>query len=340
MEFFKAAVLVEQRHPLEIWEVVHRAPIGCEVKVKIFKSCICGAQVNEVSGAKGPDKFLPHMMGHEGYGQVVEVGDQVSKINPGDYVILHWRPSSGGGIPGSSHQTKNDVTLGAGPVTTFSQYSIVAENRCTKIIPNPELEEVYPLLGCAFPTAYGAIVNESGAKSEDRVLILGAGGLGIALTLFLKLLNFSAPVVIDRHSEKRHLVETMGGKFSTTLDPSSNNFSEFDVVFDTTGHPELLKDVLTLSAKAARIILIGQTPHKVSVAFDNFHRIYNGVSIFSSNGGEANPDVDIHKIHDLIKKQPRLVKKIITHRVSLEDINAGFSAIKDPDCGRVLVSSN
>jgi D-arabinose 1-dehydrogenase-like Zn-dependent alcohol dehydrogenase len=63
--------------------------------VRVFYSGICGAQINEIQAAKGPDKFLPHLLGHEGYGEVVDVGELVKTVTKGDKVILHWMPGSG-----------------------------------------------------------------------------------------------------------------------------------------------------------------------------------------------------------------------------------------------------
>ena len=95
---FKAAVLTEQKKPLEIWEIKDREVVGYEVAVKLISSCICGAQVNEFLGKKGPDRFLPHFMGHEGYGIVESVGEKVTNVKKDDFVILHWRPGTGGSI--------------------------------------------------------------------------------------------------------------------------------------------------------------------------------------------------------------------------------------------------
>ena len=160
---FKAAVLLELRKPLAIIELHHETPLEGTVKVKMITSGLCGAQVNEMSGKKGDDKYLPHLMGHEGYGEVVEVGDGVSKLKVGDHVILHWRPAIGMGMSGIKYKSVNDLEIGAGPVTTFAEYTIVAENRCSVINPDDSIKLALPLLGCAISTAYGAVIKEAQA---------------------------------------------------------------------------------------------------------------------------------------------------------------------------------
>src|SRR5713226_8217420 len=92
----KAAILVRQHAPLELAEI--KSPDSLrfgQVLVKIHYSGICGAQLNEIEGAKGPDKFLPHLLGHEGSGIVVDVGPGVRTVKKDDHVVLHWRPTNG-----------------------------------------------------------------------------------------------------------------------------------------------------------------------------------------------------------------------------------------------------
>ena len=92
----KAAILAESRKPLLVDEIQLPETLGVgQVLVKVLYSTICGAQLNEIAAAKGPDKFLPHLLGHEASAQVVEVGPGVTNVKPGDTVVLHWRPSLG-----------------------------------------------------------------------------------------------------------------------------------------------------------------------------------------------------------------------------------------------------
>ena len=91
-----AAVLFESNQPLKVVEI--NLPDNLEpgqVLVQLITSGICGAQINEIDAVKGEDKFLPHLLGHEGYAKVIEIGPGVNKVKPGDDVIMHWRPSAG-----------------------------------------------------------------------------------------------------------------------------------------------------------------------------------------------------------------------------------------------------
>src|SRR5260221_6957688 len=98
-----------------------------QVLVKIHQSGICGAQLGEIEGVKGPDKYLPHLLGHEGGGVVLEVGPEVSHVKPGDHVVLHWRP--GAGIQAAPSQyLLGSKAINAGNITTFQGLTVVSEN--------------------------------------------------------------------------------------------------------------------------------------------------------------------------------------------------------------------
>src|ERR1700683_4488939 len=92
----KAAILAQSREPLVVDEIALPETLGVgQVLVKVLYSTICGAQLNEIAAAKGPDKFLPHLLGHEASARVLEIGPGVTTVKKGDTIVLHWRPSRG-----------------------------------------------------------------------------------------------------------------------------------------------------------------------------------------------------------------------------------------------------
>src|SRR5499426_44169 len=103
---FKAAILVELKQPLVI-EEIESAPLRFgQQLVKILCSGICGAQLNEIEGAKGPDKFLPNLLGHEATAVVMEVGEGVTTVKPGNRVVCHWRKGAGLQAPPAAYSSK------------------------------------------------------------------------------------------------------------------------------------------------------------------------------------------------------------------------------------------
>ena len=142
-------------------------------------SGICGAQINEIDAVKGLDKFLPHLLGHEGVGTVLEIGPGVTTVKSGDQVVLHWRPSSG--IQSQTPEYRwGEKKVNAGWVTTFNTHAVISENRLT-VIPKSLDMRVATLLGCAVTTAFGVVDNDAKIKIGQSVLIFGIGGVGLSI---------------------------------------------------------------------------------------------------------------------------------------------------------------
>ena len=172
----KAAILAESKQPLIVDDIT--LPDNLEfgqVLVDIHYSGICGAQINEIDAAKGPDKFLPHLLGHEGSGVVREVGPGVTTVKVDDHVVLHWRPSKGIQSPTPKY-TWNGKTVNAGWVTTFNEQAIISENRLT-VIPDSFDMRIAPLFGCSVTTAFGVVNNDAQIKIGQSVVIFGIGGV-------------------------------------------------------------------------------------------------------------------------------------------------------------------
>ena len=197
----KSAILTESKKPLivEDIELPNTLDFG-QVQVKLFYSGICGAQINEIDAVKGPDKFLPHLLGHEGSGIVEKIGPGVTTVNVGDHVVLHWRKSSG--IQSNTAKYKwNDKTVNAGWVTTFNEKAVVSENRLT-VIPKEADLKTAALYGCAITSGFGAVNNDAKVQIGQSVLIFGLGGMGLSIAYASSLVSGYPIIGIDIHEEK------------------------------------------------------------------------------------------------------------------------------------------
>jgi S-(hydroxymethyl)glutathione dehydrogenase/alcohol dehydrogenase len=195
-----AAILVEQRQPLVLDEV-DLPPLGFgQVLVDIRVSRICGSQIGEIDGVKGPDRWLPHLLGHEGGGIVQEVGPEVRHVKPGDRVVLHWRPGAGIESRGPVYRW-GQRTANAGCITTFNRYSVVSENRLT-VVPADTDFEVCSLLADTLTTGFGVINNDAHVKLGESVVIIGCGGIGLGVVLGAKLAGAHPIIAVDLHDHK------------------------------------------------------------------------------------------------------------------------------------------
>src|SRR3989338_6816359 len=152
-----AAILTKLNAPLTIADDVVIPELGPgHVRVRGEASGICGKQVDEVAGRR-PDAFIPHLLGHEGAGVVEDVGPGVRKVKPGDHVVLHWM--KGSGIDSAPPTfSRRGAKVNAGWITTFSERTIISENRVTPI-PTDIPFDVAALMGCATTTGLGIVLN-------------------------------------------------------------------------------------------------------------------------------------------------------------------------------------
>ena len=235
-----------------------------------------------------------------------------------------------------SCQSSNGLQIGGGPVTTFSSISYVAENRCTRIEPNQDLKEVYPLLGCALSTSHGAIHRESMVCKGERILIIGLGGLGTALGFWLSMINDIEVVVLDLHPEKKEFADEFELSFHS--DRSKLDVGEpFDQIFETTGVIGNVELAFDLVGKGGTINLIGQVPHSRDVRFKNFLKMYDGVKIISSSGGLFSPDEDLGILHAKLVNNLESAKRLVSSVIRLDQINEGFQMMKAPTSRRIII---
>jgi Zn-dependent alcohol dehydrogenase len=171
----QAAILVNLNDDLLVTEInlPKKLDFG-QVLVDVHYSGICGSQIGEIKGVKGEDRYLPHLLGHEGSATVLKVGEGVKNVKEGDTVVLHWRKGKGIESPTPVYSL-NEIKVNAGWITTFNDYSIISENRMTKV--NSDIDLVTaPLLGCALTTGFGVIQNDASLSIGESIVIFGSGG--------------------------------------------------------------------------------------------------------------------------------------------------------------------
>ena len=244
----KAAILVQSKTPLVVEEVMPPDELlPGQVFVEIEYSGICGAQINEIDAVKGRDPYLPHLLGHEGVGVVLDIGPGVSTTRIGDHVVLHWRQSEGIQSLTPSYLW-NGTKVNAGWVTTFNTHAVVSENRITTI-PNNFDKRIATLFGCAITTAFGVVDNDAQVKIGQSVLIFGVGGVGLTTAYASSLVSAYPIVGVDLYENKID----MGKKFGLThgLIVNRTNFKNkiydivgkkgADVTIETTGNAKTIE---------------------------------------------------------------------------------------------------
>ena len=340
----KAAVLVRQNAPLDIYEVeLPKLDIG-QVLVKVDHSGICGKQIDEITGRQGEDRFLPHLLGHEGGGEVLEVGPGVKKVKPGDRVVMHWVKGSGIDSPPPRFNYKGEV-LSAGWVTTFSSHTIASENRLTPVdreVPS----DVRALLGCAVTTGLGIVFNNAKLLPGQSIAVIGVGGVGLNVVQGAELVNAYPIVAIDRNEAKLEFARRFGA--THTINAEKIDVAEalkdlsrgngFDAVVDTTGLNRLREIAYEATrAKSGVTVLCGVPFADDRLSIDSFP-LHMGRRLIGSHGGDAAPDTDIPRYVELYKLGKLRLDELITNRFTLAEVNDAVATVQAGQaCGRCVI---
>ena len=336
---FKAAVLVENRKPLVIEELEVPVLKYGQVLVKMICTGICGAQINEIDAVKGPDKFLPHLLGHEASAEVMECGEGVTTVKPGDRVVCHWRKGAGIQSPTSKYPSKIGL-INAGWVTTFSEYAVVSENRVTPISKDVD-PEIAALMGCAITTAMGVVNNDARLGIGESIVVFGVGGVGLNILQFAKMVGAYPIVGVDIHDHKLELSTKFGATHtinSAKVDADAEirrvvGLAGADVAIDCTGLADVIEMAYGTTTSSGRVILVGvpnvnaRQPNINTLPL-HFQKILTG-----SEGGGIRPDIDIVKIEKLILSGRIEFDRIIGRRYCLEQVNGALESLRSGSVG-------
>ena len=346
MKKMKAAILEESRKPLTLGEIELPSELQFgQVLVKIHYSGICGAQVNEIDAVKGPDKFLPHLLGHEGSGVVQKTGPGVSTVKEGDHVVLHWRPSSGIQSPTAKYSW-NGKTVNAGWVTTFNEQAVISENRLT-VIPDDFDMRLAPLFGCSVTTAFGVVNNDAQIKIGQSVVIFGIGGVGLNIAQAAKMVSAHPVVGVDLHQRKMEI----GRKFGLThgligsreeLDAEICGIvgaKGADVVIETTGNSRLIEQAYELTHPDGVTVCVGVPKKGDNISIYSLPLHFNK-RLTGSHGGDAVPDLEIPRYIRLMKADKMTLDNLITQEFSLNEINEALDLFRSGEAGRIIVKIN
>ena len=339
-----AAILVEPAKDLVVAEIeLPKALDVGQVLVELHYSGICGSQLGEIDGVKGPDKWLPHLLGHEASGLVLAVGPGVKHVQPGQTVVAHWRP--GKGIEATTPKYLwNGQTVNAGWITTFNRHAIISENRLTTI-PNQSDLKTAALFGCALTTGLGTIENKARVKFGDRVVVFGAGGIGLNLVQGAALAGAAEIIAVDRFDNRLALSIQMGAT-ATVNSVEREPFAEIhrllggasiDIFIDNTGSPDVISKGYASVHSKGRVVLVGVPPKDAHASLYSLD-LHFGKSITGTMGGEAHPADDIHRYMRLFERRRMSLAPLITEIAPLERINQLIDGMRSGrTAGRCLI---
>ncbi|MFB2599599.1 zinc-binding dehydrogenase [Herbiconiux sp. P17] len=362
----RAAVLREFGRPLEIEEVELDAPHHGEILVEIEAAGVCHSDLHYLRGdLQCP---LPVVPGHEGAGRVLQLGEGVSGgIAVGDRVALLWRPNCGrcancvagkpimcefGPVQARSGGLLDGTTrLSAGGepvhhllgVSCFAERVVVPERSVVRV-PDDIPAEVAAIAGCAVITGFGAVRNVIGACLGEAVVILGAGGVGLAAVMAAKLAGANPLVVVDVDEAKLRLAAELGA--TVTIDGRDGDVVEQVLshvpdgvrwAIEAIGRPETLNSAVRMLRPGGTAVAVGLG--KVGQSFDVpiNELVQRQKRVVGSLYGSSIPQLDLPVIFDLYRAGQLPLDRLLGERYPLDRIGEAFDALQQGAVGRGIV---
>lgn len=333
-----AAVLESYRRPLQLVELEIPKLQRGQVLVKIAYSAICRSQLMEIKGQRGQDRWLPHLLGHEASGIVVDTGPGVVKVKPDEEVVLTWLKSNGleAAPPKYLHRGK---TINAGPITTFSTFTIVSENRLVSKPAELRMDSAV-LFGCALPTGTGMVLNELDISKRDNIIVLGLGGIGMAALLALKAISVNNVIAVDADPVKCEFAKLTGadaicsvnvGDLKSRVEAKMPDGADYCIeAGGTTDSIEL--GFSLINPHSGTLLFASHPPTGKKIRLDP-HQLIRGKNIRGSWGGGFQPDRDVPMLFTLLQRENISLTPLTRNRYPFLDIN---KAVADFSAGKIF----
>ena len=344
--------------PVEIATVLVPDPGPGEALVAIQACGVCHTDLHYREGGIGDD--FPYLLGHEAAGVVEAVGDGVTAVAPGDFVILNWRAVCGQcrackrGRPWYCFDTRNAVqqmTLGDGTelsaalgIGAFADKTLVAAGQCTKVDPAVP-PEVASLLGCGVMAGLGAAVNTAPVTRGDSVAVIGCGGVGDAAILGAQLAGAGTIIGVDIDPRKLEWARQFGASHvinSRETDPVDairelTGGHGADVVIEAIGRPETYKQAFYARDLAGVVVLVGVPTPDMRLDLKLQHIFGRGGALKSSWYGDCLPERDFPQLTNLFLAGRLPLDKFVSETIALDDVEAAFAKMERGEVLRSVV---
>jgi S-(hydroxymethyl)glutathione dehydrogenase/alcohol dehydrogenase len=354
----KAAVLMALNKELEIRNDVGLADLKPgEVHIKLVSSGVCHS---DVSGQNGTiPTGTPCVLGHEGAGVVLEVGDGVSDLAAGDHVIVSFTPACRlcrACLRGESQLCETMMqmaitphfTLDGKPIGgfagcgTFAEEMIVPQAAAIKVAKDVPLN-VVSLIGCGVTTGVGAAINTAGIRPGTSVCVIGCGGVGIAAIQGARIAGAAEIVAVDKVPAKLEMAKRFGATHGVTPDELPGAKQEitrgegFDYALECVGNPATIRATYDAVRRGGTAVVVGVGRMDQKIEFSAFELFYAEKSLKGSMYGSANVRVDFDRLLRLWKAGKLDLEGMISRRIKLEQVNEAFRAMQAGEVIRSVI---
>ncbi|WJV50683.1 S-(hydroxymethyl)mycothiol dehydrogenase [Streptomyces flavofungini] len=344
--------------PVRIETVVVPDPGPGEAVVKVQACGVCHTDLHYREG--GINDEFPFLLGHEAAGVVESVGEGVTEVAPGDYVILNWRAVCGQcrackrGRPQycfDTHNAKQKMTLTDGTelapalgIGAFAEKTLVAAGQCTKVDPAAS-PAAAGLLGCGVMAGLGAAINTGGVGRGDSVAVIGCGGVGNAAVVGARLAGAAKIIAVDIDDRKLQTArglgatDTVNSRDSDPIEAVRELTGGFgaDVVIEAVGRPETYEQAFYARDLAGTVVLVGVPTPEMRIDLPLLDVFGRGGALKSSWYGDCLPSRDFPMLIDLYRQGRLDLDAFVTETIALDEVEKAFERMHHGDVLRSVV---
>ncbi|MFF5520326.1 Zn-dependent alcohol dehydrogenase [Streptomyces coeruleorubidus] len=355
----RAAVLPAVGSPLEITGIDLPDPGPGRIRVRLAAAGVCHSDLSLSNGTMRVP--VPAVLGHEGAGTVVAVGEGVTHVAPGDGVVLNWAPSCGAchacslgevwlcanalnGAADVYARTSEGADLHPGlNVAAFAEETVVSA-ACVLPVPDGIPLTDAALLGCAVLTGYGAVHHSARVRQGETVAVFGVGGVGLAALQAARIAGASKIVAVDVSAEKEELARAAGA--TDYVLASENTAREIraltgkqgvDVAVECAGRAVSIRTAWDSTRRGGRTTVVGIGGKDQQVTFNALEIFHWGRTLTGCVYGNSDPAVDLPVLADHVRAGRLDLSALVTERISLDGIPAAFENMLAGKGGRALV---
>jgi S-(hydroxymethyl)glutathione dehydrogenase/alcohol dehydrogenase len=355
----RAAVAPALNEKLEVFDDVQAIdPAPGEVRVRIAASGVCHSDISAQNGTL--PQPLPAVLGHEGAGEVTEVGAGVTTLAPGDHVIIAWTAPCGACKFCLKHQPNlcmvnllayapqprfrrgNDMLFGFAGTGTFAEEVVVPVAAAVKIDSDVPLD-VASLIGCGVMTGVGAVLNTAKVEAGSSVVVIGCGGVGMSVIQGARVAGAAEIVGVDLVESKLELARRFGAthavkpdglmELSTALTAGDG----FDYAFEVIGLPATIRSAYDATRRGGSTVIVGAGGMADQVPFNAFELFYTERKILPTFYGSADVRTDFHRMIRLWRAGQLQLEDMISRRIDLSEINDAIEAMKQGEVVRSVI---
>lgn len=361
----KVAVLYKPETLFVIEDVELESPQAGEVLINMAASGVCHSDWHVVSAATRHP--LPVVLGHEGAGIVEAVGEGVTRVEPGDHVILNWAPDCGEcfyclrGKPNLCETFVGPIWAGTmldgttrlsldgetvyhfSGLATFAEQAVVPQETCIPIRKDVPLKAA-SLVGCAVTTGVGATMNTVHVRPGDSVVVFGCGGVGLNVLQGAALCGAEIIIAVDRVPAKMEMAETFGathtllaGDDTITTIRDLTGGRGADYAFEAIGVPAVQEQALGAVRPGGTLVLAGLAPMGSSTNFPGAILVRQEKNVVGSYYGTANTRRDFPMMLDLYMAGKLKLDELISREYTLDEINAAYESMLSGEVARGVI---